>query len=82
MALFAEFDDQPYSDQTWHDGVVVSHTDESDYPYIIFFETDSVWEHMDLPDETVVFRKGCAADVCVVVSEDMLPGSDSALDCE
>ena len=77
MALFAEYEGQPYSEQEWHEGVVVRYDDEAEYPYLMFFEMDSVWEPMDLPDETVVFRKGHTASVCVAVSEDMLPGDDS-----
>ena len=78
---------EAYSDSDWATGLeLVPDVADGDYVcvkwgcgsnyYLMFFEMDSVWEHMDLPDETVVFRKGCAADVCVTVSEDMLPGDD------
>ena len=53
---------------------------ESEHPYLAFFETDSVWEPMDLPDVTVAFRSGRLADVCIAVCEDMLlPGADDLL---
>ena len=51
---------------------------ESD-PYIVFFESDSLWERMDFPDDTVVFRKGAASDVCVRITTDMLPGDDDLM---
>ena len=44
MALFAEYEGQPYSEQEWHEGVVVRYDDEAEYPYLMFFEMDSVWE--------------------------------------
>ena len=44
--------------------------------YLIFYEMDSVWEPMDLPDEIVVFLRGHATDVRITVSEEMLPGDD------
>ena len=76
MALFAEHDEQPYSEQRWHEGLVVRFDGESEHPYLTFFETDSVWEPMDLPDVTVAFRSGKRADVCIAVCESMLPGDD------
>ena len=80
MALFCEYEGQSYSEQTWHDGVVVAYDDTHDNPYIAFFESDSVWERMDFPDDTVIFRKGDASDVCLCVTEDMLPDEgDDAL---
>ena len=39
------------------------------------FETDSVWEPMDLPDVPVAFRQK-RADICIAVCESMLPGDD------
>ena len=76
MALFAEHDEQPYSEQRWHEGLVVRFDGESEHPYLTFFETDSVWEPMDLPDVTVAFRSEKRADVCIAVCESMLPGDD------
>ena len=78
MALFADYDEQPYAEQKWHQGVIVSYDEdeELDHPYLSFFPTDSVWERVDLPDDTVVFLKGSAADIRLTVSEDMLPGDD------
>ena len=44
---------------TWEDGVVVMHDpSQEDQPgYVIFYEVDDVWECVDVPDDTVVFRK-------------------------
>ena len=79
MALFSEYDGQPYSEQKWHEGLVVAYDDADSDPYIVFFESDSLWERMDFPDDTVVFRKGAASDVCVHITTDMLPGDDDLM---
>ena len=57
----------------WQDGVIVQYDQTSDEPYIIFYSSDEQWERMDLPDATVVYRGGCASEVCVPVSAHMIP---------
>ena len=82
MALFAEYEGQPYSEQSWHDGVVVQYINAcSDDPYIVWYESgasDEQWESMSLPDVTVVYRGGCAGEVCVPITES-IPGDDDLL---
>ena len=76
--LLAEYEDQPFEDQSWYDGVVVLYEPASESPYIIFYDDedfpDSQWERMDLPDVTVVYRGGLRRDVCVRIGGWMLPG--------
>ena len=76
MALFAEYGGQPYEDQKWHKGVVVMYMAEASNPYVVFFEMDSIWEAMDFPDETVIFRKGRKDDICIHITDDMMPGAE------
>ena len=79
MALFREYDEQPLSEQKWHHGVVVAHDSNMaqqgfDYhDFLLFYEMDSQWERVSLPDDTVVYRKGKASEVRTKVTQHMLP---------
>ena len=79
MALFSEYDDQPAEDQKWHRGVVVSYDEAADLPYILFYETDFSWEAVDLPDSSIVFRKGIRESTVVHITPHMLPGNGEDL---
>ena len=62
---------------TWEDGVVVMHDpSQEDQPYVVFYEVDDVWERVDVPDDTVVFRKPTDIDPRVKVTPDMLLGEE------
>lgn len=62
------------------EGLIVGHVDSEDMPYILYFESDDTWERVDLPDDTIVFRKGIANMVRQHVSLAMLPGNDADID--
>ena len=64
----------------WYEGLIVRHVDSEDMPYILYFESDDTWERVDLPDDTIVFRKGIANMVRQHVSLAMLPGNDADID--
>ena len=85
MALFPEYDEQPLSEQKWHHmyGVVVAHDSNMrqqgfDYDdYLLFYEMDSEWERVTLPDDTEVYRKGKASEVRTThVTQHMLPDDE------
>ena len=39
-------------------------------------EIDSEWERVSLPDASIVYRRGNASEVCVQVTEHMLPQNE------
>ena len=45
-------------DNVWVDGVVTNYNPDLPEPYDVFFESDHVWEAVDVPDPTIVFAKG------------------------
>ena len=59
--------------------MVVAYDEGHEEPYIIFYEMDGTWERVGLPDQSVVYKKGLAAEVCVPVEDDMLPGTEDDL---
>ena len=70
MALFGEGDQQE-----WWLGTIVVFEEADEYPYILFYESDSVWERVQLPDEGVVYRVR-GSDARVTVTPEMLPGGE------